>query len=742
MGLDNNNGFESINLEPSISIPHINGGSRAPINVPQSLSGTSEDEDQEDQDRDDHEEDPSRFFLSGSPKVKSINNTVHNSQSNSMEYERSRNIPGDEFFLNPLKLSGSRVVENLPGYLNNIRSNYNLQSSYLVNSLNDTITFSLNLDQPTNNESPLEFLTNQNKILTTELKNTVAIHERYLANGHSNLNKVRSMIFQNFEQLSENYYSLNELYSRDLGYTQSLFTNFEKWDRRRNKVLDKIASIKSPNNKYGQKLGKLLDQSNEVDSEIVEMEKKLESLRVKKQLINVEIETTSSVLESKSAKYVELYRELETQGNEAITNLLVSSGIPFKDIGYFLKTTPVNVTFMENYNLKNAPPPTTQAPALTNLMGIQPFIPEEMVENGDNRKNDKYVESLKSLKNDKNVESLKSPKNDKNGHTLKLDELNYGHGASAYEKGYERGVVQSSTVKSHFGNIVNNFLNAKPEKSPITVKIDDDQNTISEKLDLEPVVEMLDHKINAINDLALSTSKNSTIFREYSLAWKDILGILKSQEDELLEYVSESIPSPDHLDPALVEFLNSTLEQIKSSISSLNRFHQSLNQEFYTQDNAMFEVLINETRAIISALMLVSGNSDPNFYLSGFKDLGVPEYKLNNLMNYERAPETDKIDQTSPILSPRFAYSLYDTYNESASKFQQSTKFHQSSPNISSPNISSPFLSPNQRTLENPSRKTSPTHNSSFLARTEPNSNKSTYSGKLIGKALKLTKKD
>jgi hypothetical protein len=735
MGVDNNNGFESINLEPSISIPQINGGSRAPINVPQSLSGTSEDEDQEDQDRDDHEEDPSRFFLSASPKVKSINNTVHNSQSNIMEYEKSKNIPGDEFFLNPLKLSGSRFVDNLPGY-------NNLQSSYLVNSLNDTITFSLKLDQPTNNESPLEFLTNQNKILTKELMNNVAIHERYLANGHSNLNKVRSMIFQNFEQLSENYYSLNELYSRDLGSTESLFANFEKWDKRRNKVLEKIASIKSPNNKYGMKLGKLLDQSNEVDSEIVEMEKKLESLKVKKQLISVEIETTSSVLESKSAKYVELYRELETQGNEAITNLLVSSGIPYKDIGDFLKTTPVNVTFMENYNIKKAPPPPTQAPPLSNLMGIQPFIPEEMVDIGDNLNNHKYDESLK---NDKYDETLQNDKYEDTRPNNKFDELNYGHGASAYEKGYERGVVQSSTVKTHFGNIVHKFLNAKPEKSPIIVKVDDDQNTISEKLDLEPVVEMLDHKINAINDLALSTSKNSTIFREYSMAWKDILGILKSQEDELLEYVSESIPSPDHLDPALVEFLNSTLEQIKSSISSLNRFHQSLNQEFYTQDNSMFEVLINETRAMISALILVSGNSDPNFYLSGFKDLGVPENKLNNLMNYEKDPET--IDQTSPILSPRFSYNLHDTYNESASKFQQSTKFQQSSsrlssPNLSSSNLSSPILSPNQRTLPNVSRKTSPTHNSSFLARTEPNSNKSTYSGKLIGKALKLTKKD
>ncbi|KAK6202327.1 uncharacterized protein RJT21DRAFT_118336 [Scheffersomyces amazonensis] len=411
------------------------------------------------------------------------------------------------------------------------------------------------------------------------------------------------MIGQDFEQLSENYYSLNEIYNKDITYTESLYSSFKKWDNNRLKILSKIQNIKSINNKHGAKLAGLLDESNAIDEEISQLEAQLRSLTQKKNVINKEIQVTTSVLESKTSKYVNMFKSLEVQGREAVQLLLQANGIPETESESVLKFTPVKVTFLDNYKSESKsvftptpPPPQPEAkpeakPKPTpkpkaEPIGMQPFIIPEP---------------------EPQPQPSKIPKETQ-------AEWNHGHGPTAYEKGFAEGTQSSIKLKNKLNSVIKLLLKSLPRTdSPETVPseripsydnpiIDDKSNTVTEKLNLEPIFKLLHHKSEALNDLLLSTSRKATIYHEYSIAWKDIIAILKSQEQNFSFQVSNSVSNSDHLASNVCQTLTSTINQ---TVTVVREFKNILNDSSTTTTNPFKIVVNNELETILKVLRLV-----------------------------------------------------------------------------------------------------------------------------------------
>lgn len=530
--ISNDNFFESINLGATVDIekPHLKPRTQSKTlsisaSIPESVSATSDDDDL----------DPAEFISSESPltkktvlhapydsdKIEPIHSIDHSSKlTNSTILDESTNnnnnpkstsnsninhnrnnsntpillftpkIADSEFFTNP-----SRILSNsLTDELDNNRLQYLYNSPSFTNSAIFPLDNNLNnVNQSGDSESPIEFLSNKNKLLFKELQQNLQVHKEFVSSGDTGLMRRRNMIGQNFDQLSENFYSLNELYAKDITYTESLYSSFRKWDRKRNKILDKIVSIKSDKSKYGAKLTGLLDESREIDAEIEALEKKLNSLKSKKRLINTEIQDTSSVLESKTSKYVESFKQLESQGKDAMLSFLMSNGIPQRELSTIIKSTPVNVTFINGYNNKlaseriisepttvktevkplvNGLQPVETSPLSSSGIGMKPFVPPDLVEQPSSHDNENW---------------------------------NHGHGPTAYEKGYAKGAKLTAAVKSHINNFIHTVFASLPEHHlnnndsvstttpldiPPTASVDDSTNTVSEKLELEPVLKL------------------------------------------------------------------------------------------------------------------------------------------------------------------------------------------------------------------------------------------------------------
>ncbi|KAK6459251.1 uncharacterized protein RJT20DRAFT_14558 [Scheffersomyces xylosifermentans] len=656
----NDNVFESINLTSTVDI-----GGRTPFrgrkatvtgshskSIPESVSGTSDDDDL----------DPTEFISSGSPQDKKTAATIQTGNDINEQSSRSNNstvlgesagvgraskspipliytpkIADNEFFSNPSRIlsNSAHLYDSIGGGLGN-----SLQYSYESPSFsNSAINFPLEERPSTSNndsESPIEFLSNKNRLLFKELMQNVDVHKQYLSYGDAKLPRRRSMISQNFEQLSENFYSLNELYAMDITYTETLYTSFRKWDRKRNKLLSKISSIKSDKNKHGAKLTSLLDESRGIDEEIEELERKLASLRTKKQLINDEIEDTSSVLESRTSKYVETFKALEEDGKKAMLSYLTANGIPPKELQTIIRTTPVAVTFSENYNnkLRSSTASTNDSteqrasrapqPQSASTMGIQPFVLPES-------------------------SSTEKP--------TKVDDReswNHGHGPTAYERGYAEGTESSNKMKNQINNFLHSVLTSLPEqsnrptstsRSAKTVKVDDNNNTITEKLELEPVYKLLEHKVGALSDLVLSTSNKATIYHEYGTVWKDIMSILRSQENRLSDQIAESTPGLEQVNVEITRILVLTLDQIKGCLESMKSFNTTFNDSAFSQkENYFAEAVLNEIGAIFTALTMVSSGQEIEGFISDFHRLGFPEKKLRMQIR-----EKNTIPKSSPI---------------------------------------------------------------------------------------------
>lgn len=599
------------NTFESISLGSTKGKSRksydspaANSRVPESVSATS----------DDDELDPEEFLSQNLPEA----------------LQKQRNAPIDSFedldkvgILNSTTILGDKDAKKYVDQINNsntispvaenepqmgINSTSSILDSNILNSLQflshnpfDTAksnsVYFPKLDSTKSGEkaSLIKSLLDTNKILQDELHRNIKIQKKLLANGEDT-SRVRSFISHNFKQISENFYSLNELYSQEVNYNESLHENFKKWDNRREKILNKISSIKSNRNKHGSKLEKLLGESDIIDDEISDLERKLAALKSKKKLIDAEIEDTSSVLESRTSKYVETFRNLEKQGAEALNEFINVNNIPSNEFETFVKYSPVDVTFSNNYKkqLKNS---------INNIQSTE-STPSTVINTGNNKSlNDKSEAEFIGM------QPLIVPEMSNNGNDISL--ANHGHGLTPFEEGFEKGSKVSHTVRSNLNKIMKSLVSnpqVENETYVPTRQIDDVSNTINQKIDLASVLKLLNIKEESSREILSYTSNQATLYHEFGSIWDMVVDIIKIQESKLLSQLSESTLSKDALDENIIFIMNTSLSKIKSLVSSLITGSSILNSNFSAMHNALFKSIIHEIKAICSALAVASGD--------------------------------------------------------------------------------------------------------------------------------------
>lgn len=431
------------------------------------------------------------------------------------------------------------------------------------------------------NDQLLQFLLNQLEALKKEMRRDLKIHKDFIAEG-SDCKQIREMIGNRFLQMSENYFSLNEIYNKESSLLRGFLQHIEKWDMKRSKILNRVRSIKSDKHNFGVKLADLLHKRNDIDAEIEELEDRLRVLRGNKAAVDTEIDEASSVLESKSAKYVNLFRELEKQGESVLSGFLFSSGLPQTDLQVLLKKKPVDAAFRFNgpdldskplvakkqstqvSEGKQAPPSqpqkSTQKPPPPPLqaMGAQAFeVPEEEIPN--------YEE--------------KTP----------------------YEKGFEKGNEQLAKVRETMSAFMESWFARKSEQKLRYKSVDDQLNTITDKIDLDPIVELLSHRIKAFEDLAVVSSKLSAELHNDGESWRSISSTLSSKEDKLLDLLSHS------------KAMNKEVKNVlHSSFTALKHEYDDRKGDQLTDRTTYLPILLyRELKAVASALDSIGG--DPSY---------------------------------------------------------------------------------------------------------------------------------
>lgn len=315
-------------------------------------------------------------------------------------------------------------------------------------------------------------------------------------------------------------------------------------------------------------------------------------MKVKRSTIHQEIENTSSILESRTSSYVEAFKNLEFQGEQAIQLILDLNRVSRVEQTNIIKKVPVDVTFANNYKpdmsseslFKSEPQISKSAQVTLNQsrpanVGMQAYIiPEDPIPS---------------------ILTTELPK------------------MLPYDKGYAMGTNISHNAKTFVKDIlipkINNTVNTYSKKSsglrpPV---LDDQNNTISEMLELAPILNLLDFKTKALKDLIVQHSTIAKSFREYSVIWKDVIDLVGHMENDLYSHISSSvINGPDRI---ALSILSLCLGNVRT------RFEVQVETSKHTNGgNSLFTVLLNEIKAIVTAISMVSGDKS---YLQIITDL-------------------------------------------------------------------------------------------------------------------------
>lgn len=576
-----NNVFESINLESTIS--EANNYKDIPATIPESASATS-----------DEELDPTEFITTDDKNIevddkkliqKNIESPNSLKASTIREGEDSKinikeKLDDQEFFLNP-----SRILSHQDYSHNGFNSEFDeLRVSSIHFPKKEYLTAS--------NENPIEFLLNRIQIIEKELNHNSKNHNVALKTGDKSLNKIRSMIGQNFDQLSETYYPLYELYERELAYTTEFLKGFTQWEYNRSRLLSKIKLVKSEDNKDGRKLMNLLQESDSIDNEILELQKRIDSLNSKKNVIVDEIQSTCSVLESKTSKYIEAFKKIENKGKDAILEFLTSDSNSDLQANYPLKSVPIDLRFSRNYlNNKDV---------------------EKSVEKANEINIEQPINKLKETKVETNSKSNIGivPYEIPESKVEENEDIQYFKdkpiiNTNPFNAGFVNGSKLSKKIKSQFDNLVKLLIpqDRKPPRQK-NHTIDDINNTIVEKIDAEPLFMIINGRINALQDFVLDSSRKSKMYHEYSKFWMDIVSILKLQESKLAKHISLYQEPCKELEIGLLEILKETANKLEIFIKSqppLNYVHLR---------DLLINLILKEAEAINNASKLVQKEKD------------------------------------------------------------------------------------------------------------------------------------
>ena len=108
----------------------------------------------------------------------------------------------------------------------------------------------------------------------------------------------------------------------------------------------------------------------------------------------------------------------------------------------------------------------------------------------------------------------------------------------------------------------------------------------------------MEHKVAALHDLAIKSSQNAALFHEFGRIWESVTKLMNSQEEKL-----ESILKDDSNSKLVTRILNSTLEQLNSTLSALKNNPVTSGSP---QDEVLISLITSEYNAIEQAVKLVS----------------------------------------------------------------------------------------------------------------------------------------
>lgn len=581
--------FESISLSSTISkaearVSNINTNgitSRDPIN-------------------DDEELDPTEFLSPGSPGALRVDNSE-----------------GIDNSVKSIDNSVESVDNSVESDDNNDFDDIHDDDDPFESTIKESITLSSSFGQSRRpDDSPLQFLQQQHNQLLSSLQTAIQSHNRALNKGSSKLNHIRNHISRLFGQISENQYALNELYIKEAGYNETMLAKFKAWDGKRNKILNKIKLVKSDGNNYGVKLTSLLDESSAIDEEIDELEIRLRSLKAKKLTLNSEIQHTSSVLESRTSKYVKSFQELDKNGELAIVNHLRLNGLSDEKVNTLVHKTKVNVSFGDNYKQRS------RSKSL--------------------EKTSKDPKS--SVKDPKSSDKSPPPSMGMQAYEIPAEvpaETPTPH--SPYDKGYYKGHRQSEKVKQTITRMIDHYMNPSPHAPPLAVKVDDETNTITQKIDLDPILTFLVHQVDAYKEMIRRTGEETTQFHNYFTIWKDICTLLMSQEQDLLTSLSQSKDPEDFI--------------LNNILGVLNNIYTIVNNQTTNGNTPLIQVINNEIKALLTGLSML--RTDHNDKIQPL------ETKFHSI-GLLQEPNTDTITS-----KPNYSFSNADyLYNISANAIE------------------------------------------------------------------------
>ncbi|KAI5968389.1 hypothetical protein CANMA_002380 [Candida margitis] len=468
------------------------------------------------------------------------------------------------------------------------------QDDQLAGSNNTLRLGSLHLSEllpPSNSQNfdePIQHLSGRIKALEGKLIEHSQVYSTLLREGDSNVAEMRSVILQIFHQLSECYFSLNELYSKDMSYTKSVNTYFDAWNLKHDRVLSKIKREKSERSTHGAKLSRLLNESTALDDDIDELQQRVAVLQKKKLVLNKEIEDTTSVLESKTATYGENLRYLEQNGREILQDYLHYNGLPESDFTTLLKEQTIDLSFSmpkrstfdvaTNFEHPHSNMPRLQPNANTTpissvgnggSIGMKPYEPP-------------LVPSSPTLPSQKPL-----PLHDESL-------MNHGHGPTAFEKGYAIGAQNSKLLKSQVQSFLHNVVSHVPKKSEVS-QLKHLNRTVTTTLDVEPITTFLRLRVDALSDLVISTSKKAAYYHDCDKQWSQIQRIISLQEEQLERILKESKADED-ITP-VINALNQTRAQLELAMKPILLLNLG---------GVLSQLVRNEVEAVTEALSIVS----------------------------------------------------------------------------------------------------------------------------------------
>lgn len=482
------------------------------------------------------------------------------------------------------------------------------------------------------NDSTIQHLQDEYLQLQSELNHNIRLLHQALENGSSNLNNIRLLIALNYHKLSENQYSLNELYTKESNHNQQVHERLIEWDKRRSLILSKIKSIKSDNNEYGTKLSGFLDESTALDNEISMVEAKLLRLKSKKQLLQNEIDETSSVLESQTSRFVNAFKELDKNGEVFISDLLAQNGLTEQQSKVLLKSVPVDVTFEKQYKQKLKNSVLVEQAQRLGFVSNFNENDEKLQANVDEPDPPKprVVESPKQDANDSNpigTQAYEPPPEFFNEPETSTD---------PYDKGFSKGQAQSERFKAQLQQIYENYIKpfVEQQRRDFVLTVDDNENTIDSKVDLKPIITYLEHKVDAYLELSKKSSKMSAAYHQYNSYWKDICATVTSKEKEL----ESSISNLKLTDATITSILSAILDNLLEYIDIVNGVDSN-------GDESLIQLILYEVIALLEALNMIP--STPKSLSKEFKS----KFKNKGLFNKRKPsiPQKPYFSQTSGL---------------------------------------------------------------------------------------------